>query len=124
MCSTLIIISVFCFYLRSRAFAVRVYIRLQLIPVTLIILAIGTMSFNIVSALIRVLIECSLQRAEGALLLESELESEGILYHSYSSSSSSLLERLVRESAGSNSLLDNLKLGKLNKSDSIVKVKG
>jgi hypothetical protein len=62
--------------------------------------------------------------AEGALLLELELESEGILYHLYSSSSSSLLERLVRESAGFDSLLDNLKLGKLNKSNSIVKVKG
>jgi hypothetical protein len=136
---------VFYFYLRSHTFTIRVYIQLQLIPITLIILAIGTMSFNIVSALIRVLIECSLQigvlvleaevldtplfrriggGAEGALLLESELESEGILYHLYSSSSSSLLERLMRESAGSNSLLDNPKLGKLNKSDSIVKVKG
>jgi hypothetical protein len=57
--------------------------------------------------------------AEGALLSKSELESEGILYHSFSSSSSSLLERLAKEGADSNSLLDNPKLGKLNKSNSI-----
>jgi hypothetical protein len=114
-------------------------------PITLIILAIGTLSFNIVSALIRVPIECSLRigvlvpeaevldallfgrtggGAEGALSLESESELEGILYHSSSSSSSSSSERLVRESTGSDSSLDNPKSGKLNKSDSIVKVKG
>ena len=61
--------------------------------------------------------------AKGALLSKLELELEGILYH-LSSSSLSLLERLAKESTGSNLLLDNLKLGKLNKSDSIVKIKG
>jgi hypothetical protein len=86
------------------------------------ILAIGTLLFNIVSALIRVLIECSLRigvlvleadtlealllertegGAEGASSSESESDSEGILY--YLSSSSSL------------SSSDNPKSGKLNK---------
>jgi hypothetical protein len=68
ICSTLIIISVSCFYLRLRAFAIRVYIRLRPISVTLMILAIGTLLFNIVSALIRVPIECSLRI--GVLVLE------------------------------------------------------
>jgi hypothetical protein len=106
---------VFCFYLYLRAFIIRVYIRLRPIPVTLIILAIGTLLFNIVSALIRVLIECSLRirvlvleadtlealllkrtegGTEGALSSESELDLEGILYYLSSSSSLSLLERL------------------------------
>ena len=62
--------------------------------------------------------------AKGALSSKLELESEGILYYSSSSSSLSLLERLAKESAGSDSSLDNLKLGKLNKSDSIIKIKG
>ena len=61
---------------------------------------------------------------EDALLLESELKLEDILYYLSSSSSLSSLERLVKESIGSNSLLDNLKSRKLNKSNSIVKVKG
>jgi hypothetical protein len=103
------------------------------------------LSFNIVIALIYALIEYSLQigvvvlkadalivvlfkRAEegakGALLSKLELELKGILYHLSSSSSLSLLERLAKESAGSNSLSDNLKLGKSNKSNSIVKIKG
>jgi hypothetical protein len=72
------------------------------------------------------LIEPLLGRAEGgaggALSLESELELEGILYHSSSSSSLFSLERLAKESVDSNSSLDNLKLGKSNKSDSIVKI--
>jgi hypothetical protein len=105
----------------------------------------GTLSFSIVIALIRALIECSLQigvvvpeadalvvvlfgraggGAKGALLSKLESELEGILYHLSSSSSLSLLERLAKESVGSDSLLDNLKLGKSNKSDSIVKIKG
>jgi hypothetical protein len=105
----------------------------------------GTLSFSIVIALICALIECSLQigvvvpevdalivvlfgRAEegakGALLSELESELEGILYYLSSSSSLSLLKRLAKESIGSNSLLDNPKLGKLNKSDFIVKIKG
>jgi hypothetical protein len=125
-----------CFYPRSRAFTTRVYIRLRPIPITLIILAIGTLLFNIVSALIRVPIECSLRigvlvleadtlealllkrtegGAEGALSSESESDSEGILYHLSSSSSSSLSERLTKESVGSDSSLDNPKSGKLNK---------
>jgi hypothetical protein len=102
------------------------------------ILAIGTLLFNIVSALIRVPIECSLRigvlvlevdtlealllertegggGVEGALSSESESDSEGILYYLSSSSSLSLLERLTKESAGSDSSLDNLKSGKLNK---------
>jgi hypothetical protein len=54
--------------------------------------------------------------------LESELE--GILYHLSSLSSLSLSERLAKESVGSNLSLDNLKLGKSNKSNSIVKIKG
>ena len=62
--------------------------------------------------------------AKGALSSKLESESEGILYHLSSSSSSSLLERLAKESAGSNSLSDNPKSGKSNKSDSIVKIKG
>jgi hypothetical protein len=53
--------------------------------------------------------------AEGALLSESESDSEGILYYSSSSSSLSLSERLTKESAGSDSSLDNPKSGKLNK---------
>jgi len=62
--------------------------------------------------------------AKGALSSKLELESEGILYYSSSSSSLSLLERLAKESTGSNSSSDNPKLGKSNKSDSIVKIKG
>jgi hypothetical protein len=72
------------------------------------------------------LIEPLLRRAEGgaggASSLELELESEGILYYSSSLSFSFLLERLAKESVDSNSSLDNPKLGKLNKSDSIVKI--
>jgi hypothetical protein len=69
-----------------------------------------------------------LRRAEGgaksALLSKLELELEGILYYSSSLSSLSLLKRLAKESAGSNSLLNNPKLRKSNKSDFIVKIKG
>jgi len=61
---------------------------------------------------------------EGASSSESESESEGILYHSSSSSSSSLSELLAKESSDSDSSSDNPKSGKLNKSDSIVKIKG
>jgi hypothetical protein len=94
---------------------------------TLIILVIRTLLFNIVSTLIRVLIKYSLwigvlvleadilvalllkriKGAEGALSSKSELELEGILYHLSSFSSLSLLELLAKESLGSNSLLDN-----------------
>jgi hypothetical protein len=135
-CSTLIIISVSYFYSRLYTFTTRVYIRLQPIPITLIILAIETLSFNIVSALIRVLIKYSLwigvlvleadtlealllkrteRGAEGASSSESESDSEGILYYLSSSSSSSSSKRLIKESTGSNLLLDNPKSGKLNK---------
>jgi hypothetical protein len=61
--------------------------------------------------------------AKGALLFTLELELKGILYY-LSSSSLSLLERLIKKSIGSNLLLNNLKLKKLNKSDFIVKIKG
>ena len=142
MCSTLIIILVSCFYPRSRAFTIRLYIQVRPIPMTLIILVIGTLLFNIVSALIRALIECSLRMgvlvpeadalvalllkriggAEGALSSKSELELEGILYYSSSSSSLSLSELLAKESLGSNSSSDNLKSGKSNKISSIVRI--
>jgi len=105
------------------------------------ILAIGTLSFNIVSALIRVLIEYSLRirvlvpevdaliaplperirGVEGAPSSKSESESEGILYYSSSSSSSSSSELLAKESSDSDSSSDSPKSGKLNKSSSIVK---
>jgi len=75
-------------------------------------------------ALIIVLFRRAGGGAKGASLFELESELEGILYHLSSSSSLSLLERLAKESVGSNSLSDNLKLKKLNKSDSIVKIKG
>jgi hypothetical protein len=52
---------------------------------------------------------------EGALLLESESDLEGILYYLSSSSSLSSSERLTKESVGSDSSLDNPKSGKLNK---------
>jgi hypothetical protein len=73
------------------------------------------------------LIEPLLRRAEGggagcASSLESELESKGILYHSSSLSSLFSLERLAKESIDSDSSLDNPKLRKSNKSDSIVKI--
>jgi hypothetical protein len=74
-------------------------------------------------ALIVVLFRRAEGRAKGALSSKLELESEGILYHS-PSSSLSLLERLAKESIGFNLSLDNPKLGKSNKSDSIVKIKG
>jgi hypothetical protein len=109
---------------------------------TLIILVIGTLLFNIISALIRALIKYYLQirvlvpeadtlvapllerigGAEGALLSKSESESEGILYYLSSSSSLSLLELLAKESSGSNSSLNNPKLGKSNKISSIVRI--
>ena len=75
-------------------------------------------------ALIVVLFRRAEGGAKGASSSKLELESEGILYHLSSLSSLSLLERLVKESIGSNSSLDNPKSGKLNKSDSIVKIKG
>ena len=59
-----------------------------------------------------------------ALLFKLELKLKGILYYLSFLSSLSLLKRLVKESIGFNLLLDNLKLGKLNKSNSIVKIKG
>ena len=62
--------------------------------------------------------------AKGASSSKLELEAEGILYHLSSSSSLSLSERLAKESAGSDSSSDNLKSGKSNKSDSIVKIEG
>jgi hypothetical protein len=60
--------------------------------------------------------------AEGALSSESELESKDILYHLSSLSSLFSLERLTKESIDSNSSLDNPKLRKSNKSNSIVKI--
>jgi hypothetical protein len=106
------------------------------------ILVIGTLSFNIVSALIRAPIEYSLRigvlvleadtliapllerirEAEDTLSSKSELESEDILYYSSSSSSLSSLELLAKESSGSDSSLDNPKSGKLNKISSIVRI--
>jgi hypothetical protein len=107
------------------------------------ILAIGTLLFNIVSALIQVPMEYSLRigvlvpeadalvaplpgrirGVEGASLFESESESEGILYHSSSSSSSSSSELLAKESSDSDSSSDSPKLGKSNKRLSKVKNK-
>jgi hypothetical protein len=109
---------------------------------TLIILVIETLLFNIVSALIRALIECSLRirvlvpeadalialllkrigGVEGALSSKSELELKGILYYSSSSSSLSSLELLAKESLGSDLLLNNLKLRKSNKISFIVRI--
>ena len=72
------------------------------------------------------LIEPLLKRVEGGAggtsLLKSELESEGILYHLSSLSSLFSLERLAKESVDFDLSLDNPKLEKLNKSDSIVKI--
>jgi hypothetical protein len=62
--------------------------------------------------------------AKSALLFKLELELKGILYHLSSLSSLSLLKRLTKENIGSNSLLDNLKSRKSNKSNSIIKIKG
>jgi hypothetical protein len=56
------------------------------------------------------------------LLLKSELELKGILYHLSSLSFLFLLERLTKESIDSNLLLNNPKLKKSNKSDFIVKI--
>ena len=61
---------------------------------------------------------------KGASSSKLELELEGILYHSSSLSFLFLLERLAKESVDFDLLLDNLKLGKSNKSDFIVKIKG
>jgi hypothetical protein len=47
--------------------------------------------------------------AKGALSFKLELELEGILYYLSSLSSLSLLERLAKESIGSDLLLNNLK---------------
>ena len=73
-------------------------------------------------ALIVVLFRRAGGGAKGALLSKLESELEGILYHLSSSSSLSLLERLAKESIDSDSSLDNPKLRKSNKSDSIVKI--
>jgi hypothetical protein len=75
-------------------------------------------------ALIVVLFRRAGGGAKGALSSELKLELEGILYYLSSLSSLSLSERLAKESIGSDSSLDNLKSGKLNKSNSIVKIKG
>ena len=80
-----------------------------------------------VDALIIILFKRVKEGAKGAWLFKLELELKGILYHlsSLSSLSSlSLLERLAKENIGSNSLLNNLKLRKSNKSDFIIKIKG
>jgi hypothetical protein len=74
--------------------------------------------------LIIILFRRAKEEVKGALLSKLELKSKGILYHSSSSSSSSLLKRLAKESIGFNLLLNNLKLEKSNKSDSIIKIKG
>ena len=74
-------------------------------------------------ALIIVLFKRVKGGAKGALSSKLELESKGILYH-LSSLSLYLLERLAKESIGSDSSLNNPKLKKLNKSDFIVKIKG
>jgi hypothetical protein len=58
------------------------------------------------NALIALLLK-RIRGVEGALLSKSELESEGILYYSSSSSSFSLLELLAKKSLDFNSLLDN-----------------
>ena len=58
--STSITISVSYYHPRSQAVTTRVYIRFRLIPITLIILDKGTLSFSIVIALIRAPIEHSL----------------------------------------------------------------
>jgi hypothetical protein len=130
------------FYLCSRAFIIRLYIRVRLILMTLIILVIETLLFNIISALIRVLIKYSLRikvlvlkvntlialllkrikGAEDTLLFKLELELKGILYYLSFSSFSSLLELLVKESLDSNLLLNNPKLEKLNKILFIVRI--
>jgi hypothetical protein len=130
------------FYLYSRAFIIRLYIRVRLILMTLIILVIETLLFNIISALIRVLIKYSLRikvlvlkvntlialllkrikGAEDTLLFKLELELKGILYYLSFSSFSSLLELLVKESLDSNLLLNNPKLEKLNKILFIVRI--
>ena len=83
-----------------------------------------------VDALIIILFKRVKEGAKGAWLFKLELELKGILYHlsslSFLSSLSSLslLKRLAKESVGFNSLLNNLMSGKLNKSNSIVKIKG
>jgi hypothetical protein len=74
--------------------------------------------------LIVVLLERVRGGAEGVSSSKSESESEDILYHSSFLSSLSLSERLVKESAGSDSSSDNPKSEKSNKSDSIVKIEG
>ena len=77
-----------------------------------------------VDALIIILFKRVKEGAKGAWLFKLELELKGILYHLSSLSSLSLLERLAKESIGSNSSLNNPKLRKSNKSNSIVKIKG
>jgi Mn2+/Fe2+ NRAMP family transporter len=131
-----------CFYPRSRVFTIKLYILIRLIPVTLIILAIGILSFIIISALIRVLIKCSLrikvlilevniliilllkriERVKGASSFKSKLKSKGILYYSSSSSFSFLLELLIKESSDFNSSLNNLKSKKSNKISFIMRI--
>ena len=53
--------------------------------------------------------------AEDTLLLELKSELKGILYYSSSSSFLFSLKRLAKERKGSDSLLNNLKLRKLNR---------
>jgi hypothetical protein len=74
-----------------------------------------------VNALITPLLK-RIRGAEGALLFKLKLELKGILYYLFSSSSSFLLKLLVKESLGSNLLLNNLKLKKLNKILFIIKI--
>jgi hypothetical protein len=74
---------------------------------------------------VNILIALLLKRirgAEGALLSKLELELKGILYYLSSSSSSSLLELLAKESLGFNLLLNSPKLGKLNKILFIIRI--
>jgi hypothetical protein len=74
---------------------------------------------------VNVLIALFLKRikgAKGALSFKLKLELNNILYYLSSSFSSSLLELLAKESLDFNSLLNNLKLRKLNKISSIVRI--
>jgi hypothetical protein len=74
-----------------------------------------------VDALVALLLR-RIEGAEGASSSELESELDGILYYLSPSSSSSLLELLVKESLDSDLSLDNPKSGKLNKISSIVRI--
>jgi hypothetical protein len=76
------------------------------------------------NTLIIILFKKVKEGAKNTSSFKLKLKLKGILYYLSPLSFLSLLKRLTKESIDSNSSLNNLKSGKLNKNNSIIKIKG